>query len=427
MTALNLPPTAAPFNTVDQVARTAYGRLVAVLAKRTGDIAAAEDAIADAFSRALVRWPEDGIPSNPEGWLLTVAHNRENDRLRSSAHKTSLAGDTLEDMERRSDAAIAKTMQTLTTDSLPDERLKLMFVCAHPAIDETIRTPLMLQTVLGLEAADIAAAFAVPTSTMAQRLVRAKRKIKQAGIPFEVPDRDALDERLEYVLEAIYGAYASQWLLSDNPDTENARDLCDEALFLSDLLVECMPDHAEALGLASLLWFIRSRSAVRVSVDGELVPISVQDCAGWDRLALARGHALLNRASAFGQIGRFQLEAAIQCVHADRKRTGETDWPAIVQLYQGLLSQVPTLGAAVAHAAAVGEAFGPQAGLNALDRLDQDALLTFQPAWATRAHLLSQGASDSATLAAFEGAIALTRDPATRAYLTRKAKKCKPT
>ena len=411
-------------NQIEHVARTAYGRLLAILARETGDIATAEDVLADAFTRALTTWADKGPPDNPESWLLTAARNRNRDRLRSSHHRTSLAGDTLEEMESRADAAIASTMTRLTTSDLPDERLKLMLVCAHPAIDERMHTPLMLQTVLGLDAKAIATAFAVPSATMAQRLVRTKAKIKQAAIPFAVPESHVLSERLDAVLEAIYGAFAADWQLTGDAagagDAHGASDLAREALFLADLMVGLMPDHAETLGLAALLWFGHSRSGTRIDCDGCLVPLDEQPAESWDKTALSRARALLRRASGHGKLGRYQIEAAIQSVHADRLETDRVNWTAIVQLYEGLMHLAPTLGAAVARAAAVGRAYGPSAGLSALDQVAPADAEAFQPAWAVRAHLLAERGDGEAAHRAYQRAIDLTTNLAQRRFLTQR-------
>ncbi|MFK7793469.1 MAG: RNA polymerase sigma factor [Devosiaceae bacterium] len=400
--------------TIDEVARTAYGRLIAILAKSTGDIASAEDALADAFAKALTQWADDGIPDNPQSWLLTVARNRQRDRMRSHSHRMSVAGDALDNLERREDAAIA-VMNTLDPQALPDKRLELMLVCAHPAINETARTPLMLQTVLGLDAATIATAFTVPTATMAQRLVRAKAKIKQAGIAFVVPDADVINDRLDNVLEAIYGAYAAQWQDADDAGNETARDLCQEALFLADILVELLPGHAESLGLAAMLWFIHARAPARQGA--EFVPLEDQDPKFWNPLGIATANALLARASAQNTLGRYQLEAAIQSVHAARRDTGLTDWRAITQLYEGLARLYPTLGGAVARAAAIGQAYGPEAGLKALDDLDAADTKAFQPAWATRAYLSAKAGDMPAARHAYQRAIALTTTIPVRRFL----------
>ena len=387
-----------------EVARDSYGRLLSILAARSNDISAAEDALADAFQRALETWPEQGIPDNPEAWLMTVSKNRMLDQQRSAAHRYNTSLDSDDSL----DELMAETETTLLNDveAIPDERLKLMFVCAHPAIDARIHTPLMLQTVLGFEAVDIGTAFLLPASTMAQRLVRAKRKIRDAGIPFVLPPAHELPQRLESVLEAIYGTYAIEW--GSTLATQNQDDLAAEALFLADLLAKLMPEQPEVLGLLALLAYAVARQGSRYDADGALVPLERQDVTLWDAALIRQADGILRTAHQLGQPGRFQLEAAIQSVHCARLHSGETDWMALAQLYEALYRTTPTLGAAVGRAAVFGRAYNPDAGLACLDQIDAKACEQFQPAWATRAHLFQLAGDKAQALPAYEKAISLT-------------------
>jgi len=394
----------------ENAARRSFGKLVAFLSARTRDVAGAEDALSEAFAAALDAWPKTGVPANPEAWLLAVARRRAVDAVRRNA--TSRAGS--EHLK-----LIAGEIEAMTNErhELPDERLRLMFACAHPAIDANVRAPLMLQTVLGFDAATIASAFLVPPATMSQRLVRAKTRIRDAGIPFRIPERSELGDRLDAVLEAIYATFAEGWTAPAGTETRR-RNLAGEGIWLGRLIVELMPSEPEALGLLALMLFAEARRAARRDADGDYVPLALQDTGLWDDGLIDEAEAALLAASSLGQVGRYQLEAAVQSAHANRRRTGRTDWEAIVSLYDALLATSPSPVLTINRAVALAEAAGAAAGLAALDQVAGVARLAdYQPYWAARAELLSRLDDAHGAGEAYDRAIGLEQDPAVRRFL----------
>jgi predicted RNA polymerase sigma factor len=382
------PLTAA--GAAERAAREGYGRLLALLSAATRDVAAAEDALADAFERAVRTWPEQGVPAKPEAWLLTVARNRLRDWFKSAEVRRTTALDPDQDAPAHLD--------DLDVDAIPDRRLELMLVCAHPAIDRAAHTPLMLNTVLGFTAAQVARAYSVPPAAMATRLVRAKRRIKAAGIPFRIPDRHDLPARMTAVLEAVYGGYA-----------------LDGGTGLAEVLAGLCPDDPEARGLAALVLLSAARAPARAGADGRFVRLADQDPADWDDRLIGRAHEHLRVAHAHGRLGRFQLEAAIQAVHC----TPGADPRTLLDLHRTLHSVAPSLGGDVALAAVTADVDGPAAGLALLDDLTGAAGVRFQPARATRADLLTRLDRHEEARAEYDAAIALTTDPAERHHLER--------
>ena len=392
-------------------ARDSYGRLLALLSASTNDIAAAEDALADAFERALRSWPGQGVPASPDAWLLTVARNRLRDHWKSAEAQRTVP------LDGRPDSLVGS--DELDVEALPDKRLELMLVCAHPAIDRSVHTPLILNTVLGFTAEQIGRAFSVPASTMATRLVRVKKRIKAARIPFRIPDRADLPARMDAVLEAVYGAYVIDWATTGPQD----RQLPSDALLLAEVLTGCAPADPEAHGLAALVQLSASRRPARLDTAGRFVPLPEQDPSRWDSRLIGRAHEHLRAAHALGRVGRFQLEAAIQAVHCARRRDGPTDWPTLLTLHRLLHVIAPSLGSGVALAAVTAEVEGPAAGLAELDALLEDGgppARRFQPARATRAHLLDRLGRGEEAAVAYDSAIDLTHDSAERRYLRRR-------
>src|SRR5713226_9356582 len=394
--------------TIERVARESYGRLVAYLSVHTHDLASAEDALSEALVSALKAWPRDGLPQNPEAWLLTTARHSLIDGIRHQ--RVVLASQpTLALLKENSPEA------NLSTE-FPDERLKLLFVCAHPAIDSAMHTPLMLQTVLGLDAVRIAHAFLISPTTMSQRLVRAKTKIRNGGIQFEVPQERELPQRLDAVLEGIYAAFGIGWEDMAGID-QSGRELAEEAIWLGRVLLQLMPREAEVRGLLALMLHCEARRRARRGPDGRYIPLLEQDSQQWSLPLIEEAEGHLAEAASRGRNGRFQLEAAIQSVHAERARSDRTEWTAIVLFYEQLVRISPTLGTRTGYAAAVGEANGPEAGLAVLDGIDPDDVSAYQPYWAVRAHLLQRLGKTSEAVDAFDRAIGLAEDPAVRQFL----------
>ena len=395
----------------ERVARESYGRLVAFLAARTRDVAGAEDALGEAFAAALHTWPRVGVPANPDAWLLTVARRRQTDFVRR--RQTRVAGEVqLRLIAEEIEAAAAEP------ETIPDRRLALMFACAHPAIERSMRAPLILQTILGLSAEDIAAAFLIPPATMGQRLVRAKTRIRDAGIPFAVPEE--LAERLHAVLDAIYAAYSKGW---NEVGDAGAPEIAEEAVWLGRLVVSLLPNEPEAKGMLALMLYAEARRSARRDAAGAYVPLEQQDTSRWDDAQIALAERMLHEASQSGPTGRYQLEAAIQSAHTARRLTGVANWPIVVKLYDHLLALTNSPVVVLNRAVAVAEVEGAAAALNgAMAALASDKrMLGYQPYWAARGHLLARTGHATEALEAFTVAIGLTTDDAVRAYLQRQA------
>ncbi len=391
-------------------ARNSYGQLVAYLTAQTRDVVAAEDALGDAFLAALKTWTENGVPQNPEAWLLVTARHRLIDSMRrSQVQDKALNTFKLNGLE-------SQTEPSFDSVNFPDDRLKLLFICAHLAINPAIHTPLMLQTVLGLNAIQIASAFLVAPTTMSQRLVRAKAKIRDAGIAFELPEAKELPIRLAAVLEAIYAAYTTAWETVDGGDPRH-QGLAEEAIWLARLCVQLMPQEPEARGLLALMLYCASRRKARRAANGSYIPLLQQDTRLWAQPMIDEAEHELTQALTFKQLGRFQLEAAIQSVHAQRAVTQQINWEALVLLYEGLIQLSPTLGALVSQAAVIAEVKGIDLGLAMLETLPTETTKNYQPYWALKAYLLKQIRCNSEARQAYSRAIGLAEDAAIREFL----------
>lgn len=391
-------------------ARDSYSQLLSFVASRAGgDLSSAEDALADAFLTALKRWPEEGIPDKPDAWLLTIARRRLIDLQRRENTRVKAVDLLLHAMTQAQEAMDEG-------HDFNDDRLKLLFVCAHPAIDVAARTPLMLQTVLGMSAERIASAFLVPPSAMSQRLVRAKAKICAARIPFQIPPAAEWAERLAFVLDAIYVAFNAGWETLGTDAPEHA-DLANEAIYLARALLHLVPEAPEALGLLSLMLHVHARQHARCDAEGRFIPLTQQDPQRWSRPLMQEAEMLLHRAAAHGQPGRFQLEAAIQSVHAQRAVSGHIHWPMIEGFYRALRSYTSAIGARISHAVAIAQVRGPAEALQELDALPESQVQHHQPYWVARGHLLRELGRHDQSCEAYRRAIGLTEDPTVRAFL----------
>ncbi len=409
----------------ERIARHAYGRVLAVIACATRDLHQAEDALAGALVEALQKWPRDGVPENPEGWLVVAAKRNAVDQARTDAASSQArtSAQVIHHFQRLQRAQAVSDADDSRAAHMPEDRLRVMFVCAHPAIETSVHAPLILQALLGLSAQRIASAFLLSPTTMGQRLVRAKAKLRDACVSFDLPPRQELDQRVPEVLNALYAAYNAA---HDEPRDGDlpTRALASEAIELAEVVTRLLPQQPEAWGMRALLLLSHARRDARRDGAGRYVPLDQQDCDLWDKSMIREGDRFLREAAKFSTPGRFQLEAAIQSVHVDRAQTGITNWQAILSLYDVLVRVRPTVGASVGRAAAVCYVEGPEAAIQQLELIDQRLVPEHQPYWAVKADVLARAGKSGLAIAAYDRAMALTDDPTVRAFLLERREKC---